>query len=133
MPGLSPLQFDSYYHIFNRVNNREDIFFEEENYSYFLKLYAKHVESVADTYAYALLRNHFHFLIRIKMIEEQISNLKGLGLSGLGSAKTIEEQNLKVENPSRHFSNMFNAYTKAVNKRYGRTGHFFKSRSVALK
>ena len=71
MPKRIPLEYGKYYHIYNRGNNRENIFFEDRNYHYFLKLYAKHVEPVADTYAYCLLYNHFHFLVRIKTVEEQ--------------------------------------------------------------
>jgi len=52
------LKYGSYYHIYNRGNNRENIFIEERNYAYFLRLYAEHIVSVADTYAYCLLRNH---------------------------------------------------------------------------
>ncbi len=65
-----PLIHGNYYHIYNRGNNREDIFIEPPNYSYFLSLYAKYIDPVADTYAYCLLRNHFHLLVRIKMEEE---------------------------------------------------------------
>jgi len=107
-----PLQYGKYYHIFNRGNNRENIFVEERNYRYFLQLYAKHVMPIADTYAYCLLRNHFHFLVRIKTVEEQ--DLTGLGESGL------------PKKPSQHFSNLFNAYAKAFNKAYHRTGALFQ-------
>ena len=55
-----------YFHIYNRGNNGEDIFLEARNYAYFLKLYQKYICPIADTYAYCLLKNHFHFLIRIK-------------------------------------------------------------------
>lgn len=102
-----PLQYGKYYHIFNRGNNRENIFVEERNYRYFLQLYAKHVMPIADTYAYCLLRNHFHFLVRIKTVEEQ-------DLTGL------------PRKPSQHFSNLFNAYAKAFNKAYHRTGALFQ-------
>ena len=71
-----------YYHIYNRGNNREDIFIQERNYRYFLRLYAKHIEPMADTYAYCLLRNHFHFLVRIKDLDGEdltgFQNLSGL-------------------------------------------------------
>jgi putative transposase len=66
MTSPTPLQPGQYYHIYNRGNNRENVFIEKRNYPYFLKLYARHIEPVADTYAYCLLRNHFHFLVRIK-------------------------------------------------------------------
>ncbi len=60
MSNPIPLEPGKYYHIYNRGNNRENIFKEDRNYAYFLKLYVFHVGPIADTYAYCLLRNHFH-------------------------------------------------------------------------
>ena len=107
MSNPVPLQHGRYYHIYNRGNNRENIFQEERNYRYFLRLYAQHIEPIAATYAYCLLRNHFHFLVRIK----DLTGLKNL--SGL-------------KQPSQYFSNLFNAYAKAFNKAYDRTGALFQ-------
>ena len=107
MPGPIPLQHGGYYHIFNRGNNRENLFVEDRNYRYFLKLCAKHIEPIAGTYAYCLLPNHFHMLVRIKDAED-LTNLKGL------------------KRPSQSFSNLFNAYARAFNKTYGRTGALFQ-------
>ncbi len=66
MSKPTALRCGGYYHIFNRGNNRETIFREQRNYYYFLKLYEKYIPLVADTFAYCLLPNHFHFLVRIK-------------------------------------------------------------------
>jgi len=71
MTSPAPLEYGEYYHIYNRGNNREDVFFEERNYRHFLSLYAKYILPNADTYAYCLLRNHFHLLVRILTQEEQ--------------------------------------------------------------
>ncbi len=62
----APLQQGVYYHIYNRGNNRQDIFLETRNYAYFLKLYATYIAPIADTYAYCLLKNHFHLMVRIR-------------------------------------------------------------------
>jgi putative transposase len=76
------------------------------------------VEPIADTFAYCLLYNHFHFLVRIKKVEELNLNLTGLqDLSGLASG---------LKQPGQHFSNLFNAYAKAINKTYNRTGALFQ-------
>ena len=93
-----PLISEQYYHIYNCGNNGENLFFEERNYPYFLKLYAKYIYPVTNTYAYCLMKNHFHLLVRMKPLEdlEGFENLPGLY--------------------SRQFSNLFNAYTKAINK-----------------
>jgi len=107
MTSPSPLKPGVFYHIYTRGVNREDIFVQERNYRYFLQLYAKHVEPAAETYAYCLLKNHLHVLARIKDAEKDPKGFpKPLG--------------------SIAFSNLFNAYAKAINKAYGRTGSLFQ-------
>jgi len=109
MTSPPALQYGVYYHIYNRGVNRENIFREERNYPYFLKLYARYIEPVAETYVYCLLRNHFHALVRIRDAE---------------TLKVLET--FRVLNPSHQFSNLFNAYAKAINKAYERTGSLFQ-------
>lgn len=106
------LEPDCFYHIFNRGNNNEDIFKEPDNYYHFLKLLKKHILPIADIYAYCLLKNHFHLLIKIRSFE----NLK------------INDKLVNFKNLSQPFSNLFNAYTKSINKRYNREGSLFKVR-----
>jgi REP element-mobilizing transposase RayT len=98
-----PLTSGKFYHIFNKGNNNESIFIEEGNYNYFLSLLKKHVLKVCDVYSYCLLSNHFHLLIRTK------DDVEGRKIS-------------------QHFSNLFNAYSKAINKKYNRTGSLFRDR-----
>jgi REP-associated tyrosine transposase len=115
-----PLVYGGYYHIYNRGNNRENIFIEERNYAYFLTLYAKYIAPFTDIYAYCLLRNHFHLLVRIRTEEELIvqPNPKGLqDPSGLSP---------KLLDPSQQFGKLFDAYAKAMNKAYHRTGSLFQ-------
>lgn len=64
MTSKIPLLPGVFYHIYNRGNNRENIFIEERNYTLFMNLYSRYIPPIADTYAYCLLRNHFHFLVR---------------------------------------------------------------------
>ena len=96
---MQALEPDRFYHIYNRGNNKQDIFFEKDNYFHFLRLIKKHLPPIADIYCYCLLKNHFHLLVRIK--EDAVA-------------------------PSKKFSNLFNAYTKAINKKYHRTGSLFQ-------
>jgi putative transposase len=66
------LEPDRIYHIYNRGINGENIFKEERNFRYFLEKYAKYIEPIADTFAYCLLKNHFHIAIRTKSEAEII-------------------------------------------------------------
>ncbi|OBQ56139.1 transposase [Tamlana sp. s12] len=84
-----------YYHIYNRGNNGQNIFFEDINYTYFLDLIKKHLIPDFKILTYCLLPNHFHLLLKI---------------------------NEDCPRPSQKLSNLFNAYTKAINKKYNRTG-----------
>jgi REP element-mobilizing transposase RayT len=117
MPQIVPLQYGQIYHIYNRGNNREDIFREARNYRYFMQLFAQHICPIAVIYAYCLLRNHFHFLLRIKDYPE--------GLTGF-PADASSDNLVRSRGPSQSFSNFFNAYTKAFNRTYHRTGALFQ-------
>jgi putative transposase len=115
MSSPEPLQPDQYYHIYNRGINGERLFREARNHRYFLKLWAKYVEPVAQTYAYCLLSNHFHFLVRIREIETgPVANPR---FAETGPVLYV----------SRQFNNLFIAYAKAFNKAYHRTGSLFES------
>ena len=103
-PAISPAII---YHIFNRGNNRENLFIEERNYLYFLLLLEKYIAPIAEIYAYCLLGNHFHLLVRIL----SLTGLKALGISSP---------------PFRNFSNFFNAYAKSFNHAFARTGSLFQ-------
>jgi putative transposase len=109
---IPPITYGTFYHIYNRGNNHENIFVRERNYAYFLELWWKHVSPVADTCAYCLLRNHFHIVVYIKNREELTTDLSGF--------------NKKIKQPSQYFSNFFNAYARGVNIAVQRTGALFE-------
>lgn len=111
------LEQGNFYHIYNRGNNSNDIFFDTESYYYFLRLYIQYITPIADTYAWCLLKNHFHFLIYIKLNHEiDDDSLK---------FRTVEKP--KSISASKQFSHLFNAYTQGVNKKFNRTGSLFES------
>ncbi|MCP2026929.1 REP element-mobilizing transposase RayT [Flavobacterium sp. HSC-32F16] len=95
-----------YYHVYNRGNNSENIFIEERNYNYFLGKVKKYILPIADIYAYCLLKNHFHIVLRIK--------------------DKIDLPEKFKEKIHLSFSNLFNSYSKSINKAYDRTGSLFQ-------
>ncbi len=101
-----------FYHILNRGINGCNLFAKPTNYAHFMGLYEKYISPIAETYAWVLMPNHFHFLVRIR----EDKDLTGFeNLSGLMNKPTHQ-----------HFSNLFNAYTKAFNKYTDRTGALFQ-------
>ncbi len=121
MKHPAPLEYDKYYHIYNRGINSENLFREPANYEHFLRLYDEYIAPVADTFAWVLMKNHFHILVRIHASED------------IGFIKPKEEKKhiiypqKKKYNPTQQFGNLFNAYAKVFNKRYHRTGSLFES------
>lgn len=100
MPSLknkTPILSDKYYHLYNRGNNYENIFKSEDDYYIFVWLIKKYICPLADIFAYALLPNHYHFLIKTH--------------SGLRNNEF-----------SISYSKMIVYYTYQINKREGRSG-----------
>ena len=141
----SPLEPGKYYHIYNRGINGTNLFFEERNYLYFLQKYSFYMDEVLETFAYCLLGNHFHLLVRVKEmsgfeINEGLTNFKSSddltsfknskdltgfkNLSGLNANKGLHSPDRIV---SKKFSDFFNSYTKSINKSQSRTGGLFET------
>jgi len=97
-----------YYHVFNQGNNKGNIFLEEKNYAYFLALLKKYILPLTEIYAYCLLPNHFHLLLKIN-------------------------EDVEPKKCAQAFSNFFNAYAKAINKSYQRSGNLFRRKFARKK
>lgn len=96
---LEILEKDHFYHIYNRGINACNIFENDENYNYFLRLFSKYLNKHISLYAYCLMSNHYHFVFRVD-----------------NDGNTVTQQ----------LSNLFNAYAKGFNKQQGRTGSLFE-------
>lgn len=103
---------DKFYHIWNRGNNRENLFYTATNYEYFLRMYAELLDPVVETYAFCLLPNHFHLLIRTKEFPKEVS--------------PAGETSNKSNPVSLAFQRMFTAYSQAINLQQHRTGSLFQ-------
>jgi len=90
-----------FYHLYNRGNNRAHIFYERENYGFFIRRLREYVLPVVDIVAYCLMPTHYHLLVYVKKT------------SGVSEA-------------SRAMMRLSVSYTKAMNKRYDRVGSLFQ-------
>jgi REP element-mobilizing transposase RayT len=108
MKGLEKFEPETYYHIVNHAVGNENLFKNDDNFSFFLRKYATYMPSVCDTLAYCLMPNHIHFLIRTHSEERLLEHLK---------YKSDIHKLVMQE-----LSNLLNSYAKSYNKMYNRRG-----------
>jgi len=118
-----PIEADKFYHIYNRGINGEIIFKSERNYDFFIQKLNQYLTQVADIYAYCLLPNHFHLLVKIKSLNELTSLVKVQNLDKAASKGLHSPRNIF----SKQFSKIFNSYTQAFNKENKRHGALIES------
>ena len=118
---ITRIEADYFYHIYNRGINGEIIFKTARNYQFFLNKIKENLVDVCDIYAYCLMPNHFHLLVKIKDEQslKEITNLQGKDLEiGLHASQNIF---------SKQFSKVFNSYSQAFNKENKRHGALIES------
>lgn len=100
--GRRHFRKNSYYHIFNRGNNKERIFRTSSDKDLFVKLlykYRKDTDLILDSYA--IMDNHFHLVIKTG------NNPKLLSL---------------------YMQRVCTSYAMIINRKYERVGHVFQGR-----
>ena len=60
---------DHIYHIYNQGNNRQKIFFDRENYLFFLQKMNDYLLPYCDIMAWCLMPNHFHWMVYVREAE----------------------------------------------------------------
>ncbi|MBK9329636.1 MAG: hypothetical protein IPM95_10070 [Sphingobacteriales bacterium] len=113
------LEPENIYHIYNRGNNKENLFLSSSDYNRFLLNWSRYIEPVAETYAYCLLPNHFHFLIKILPEQNIRYNFRH---------KELGDNQRLLYFISHQFSNTCNAYTRYFNLKHDRIGKLFTER-----
>jgi putative transposase len=97
------------YHIYNRGNQKQQLFFDERNYKYFQSKIVEYLVPVTDILAWTLMPNHFHFLIHANKLSASLIYDRQLPISKLSEALRLMQCN----------------YTKGFNKQYDKSGNLF--------
>ncbi len=121
------LEPDTYYHIYNRGVNSEKIFSTKENYLFFLKKFTAYVNPVCEVYAYCLMPNHFHFLIRVKSKEEIQSFVKVSNFDKADNDKQEKGLHTFDSLVSKQIGKFISSYSQAYNKFTDRHGALLES------
>jgi putative transposase len=117
------MQFDpnNIYHLYNRGNNSQPLFFKRENYLFFLQKAKTYITPYADILAWCLMPNHFHFMIYVNCVEITINEQV---------AKSHQLTKMRALNDS--ISIMLRSYVRAIQKQEKFTGSLFQNRTKSV-
>ena len=101
------------YHVYNRGNKQQIIFFSRENYLYFLNKIKKQLTPYADVLCWCLMHNHFHFMIHVKNHSSH-------------DLKSSDELQI-----NRSIGTILRSYTRAIQKQEHFTGSLFQQKTKA--
>ena len=110
---------NEFYHIYNRGNNKQRIFFNDANYLFFIKKIRDQLLPVSKIISYCLMPNHFHLII-------------------MATENSVKERATFGGKPMQEFAYrvgiLLSSYTQAINKQNKTTGSLFqqKTKSKAL-
>jgi len=137
------------YHIYNQGNNRQKIFFERENYLFFLNKIRTSILPYADILAWCLMPNHFHLMVLVNEVEvyknegksRDATLSRGVTLSrGATLSRTPTDSTPTDSTPTgsektislnHSIGIMLASYTRAINKQQELSGSLFRSKTKA--
>jgi putative transposase len=122
------------YHIYNQGNNRQKVFFDRENYLFFLRKVKTYILPYADILAWYLMPNHFHIMAlvnheKLPLDSEGFAQSEALANEAAGSEALAKGRKIRTFNSS--IGIMLRSYTNAINKQQNRTGALFRKNSKA--
>ena len=106
-------EFSNLYHIYNRGNNKQPIFFNRNNYLYFLTKVKKHLHPHCDILAWCLMPNHFHFLIH----------------ANTHTIKIVKQNPIAINALTEGIRLLLSSYTQGINKQNNTTGNLFQQKT----
>jgi putative transposase len=100
------------YHVYNRGNNKQQVFEDYQDYTKFLYLLKQQITPIADLLSYCLMPNHFHLIIHAN---EYSVHERQFGLQF-------------YQELSYQLSVLQSSYTKYYNKKNGTSGSMFSKK-----
>jgi len=103
------------YHVYNRGNNKNPIFFKNSNYDFFINKVRNSWLKFCDIYSYCLMPNHFHFMLQPNSI----------GCTNI----TLNEKSTHLQKLSKIIGTTLSSYTQAINVQNGTIGSLFSKKT----
>jgi REP element-mobilizing transposase RayT len=106
---------DDVYHVYNRGNNRNIIFYDQKCYLAFLDKINSQIKPHCDILTWALMPTHFHFMI----------------MANSNSVKPRLSGKLEIQELSYRIGILLSSYSQTINKRNDSRGSLFQQKTKA--
>lgn len=111
------------YHVYNQGNNRQKIFFKQENYLFFLQKIKTHILPFADVLAFCLMPNHFHLLVHVHSV---------VYISRSATLSCVSTNIPTTQSLNQSIGIMLASYTRAIHKQEDFSGSLFRQKTKAI-
>ena len=128
---------DNVYHIYNQGNNRQKIFYNRDNYLFFLQKMNDYLLPYCDVLAWCLMPNHFHWMVYVRESElESVMRRGGTEIDRVTSNReasrgATQSRTPTVSNLNQAIGIMLSSYTRAINQQQSRSGSLFRQKTKA--
>ena len=111
---ISKFEPNCFYHIYNRSIGNELLFNHDNDFKYFICKMDRFINPHAKVYAYCLIPNHFHLLLKVSENKDLPAGVEDL------------PDGRKGANLDQSLKNLFNSYTRSYNIVHKRHGRLFQ-------
>ena len=117
------MQFETgrIFHVYNQGNNRQEIFFDRDNYLFFLEKIRVYILPYVDILAWCLMPNHFHLMVLVNKVASP---------SGSATSSRAPTGNTPADF-NKSIGIMLASYTRAINNQQKRSGSLFRPKTKA--
>ena len=126
-------EFNHIYHIYNRGNNSQRVFFNRNNYLFFLEKVKQYVLPYSDVLAWCLMPTHFHLMVFVNSVELEICEpMNPSAIEGFTRSETLNKTNVKIRTLNQSIGIMLRSYSRAIQLQENRTGSLFQKETKAI-
>jgi putative transposase len=125
------------YHIYTQGNNGQRVFFDDDNYLFFLRKIKTHLVPFVDIMAWCLMPNHFHLMVLVNEVELIVDNISWSATNTSGSATNTSGSAAQSRAPinicslQKSIGIILASYIRAINKQNKTTGSLFRGHKKA--
>lgn len=146
---------DNIYHIYNQGNNHQKIFYNRDNYGFFLQKMNDYLLPYCDVLAWCLMPNHFHWMVYVRESELEIPTSRGAitgkteidrvtlnrevsrgAIAGRTKIDRVTQSHpvngsITKRNLNDSIAILLRSYTRAINVEQSRSGSLFRQKTKA--